>query len=153
MVFTALLHNVFQEWTILYFRAHALAGWRPSHTNHLPSQDALVEAEACCWQQVSTVTCVIGSHGDPRLYIYSPVRPPFFLLNLRLDDRRVWFFKVGVHLFHHHHHHHHPEVTLHSLVMVAGSLYIATAWTTQKTPLSLLRVLSFPEKRVPRAVP
>jgi hypothetical protein len=32
-VFTALLGNVFQQCTFLCFRVHALAGWRPSHTN------------------------------------------------------------------------------------------------------------------------
>jgi hypothetical protein len=33
--FTALLGNVFQQWTVLCSRALALAGWRTSHTNLL----------------------------------------------------------------------------------------------------------------------
>jgi hypothetical protein len=34
-VFTALLGNLFQQWTFLCFHAHVLASWRPSHTNLL----------------------------------------------------------------------------------------------------------------------
>jgi hypothetical protein len=34
-VFTALLGNVFQQWTFLCFRAHVLVVWQPSHTNLL----------------------------------------------------------------------------------------------------------------------
>jgi hypothetical protein len=34
-VFTALLGNALQQWTILCSRAHVLAGWRPSHTKLL----------------------------------------------------------------------------------------------------------------------
>jgi hypothetical protein len=34
-VFTALPGNIFQKWTFPYFRAHVLASWRPSHTNHI----------------------------------------------------------------------------------------------------------------------
>jgi hypothetical protein len=44
--------------------------------------------------------------------------------------------------------------TGYSLVMAAGPRYIASAWTAQKTPLHLLRVLSLPGKqRVVKAVP
>jgi hypothetical protein len=32
MVFTALLGNIFKQWTFLYSQAHVLTGWLPSHT-------------------------------------------------------------------------------------------------------------------------
>jgi hypothetical protein len=32
-VCTALLGNVFQQWTFLCFQAHVRAGWQPAHTN------------------------------------------------------------------------------------------------------------------------
>jgi hypothetical protein len=71
-VFTALLDNVFKQWTFRCSRAHILAGWRSSHANLLVFCLRLNSKSELSYYRQSVGQSVLGSilTWDPRPDFY-----------------------------------------------------------------------------------
>jgi hypothetical protein len=144
--FTALLGNVFQQWTFTCIWAHVLTGWRPSHTNHLLfyllSQDTPINQSqshiVTNGQSISMSWCRAPSFvyaAGPRQRSLSRVRVPWDLWpDFTASDLRLPFSlspttrRVTVEVFI-------PASTRVTPITAAGPCYIASARTTQKIPL------------------